>query len=338
MLKPCSIFIVVHYILFFSVTSGWGQDTYEDDDTYATANVIVINNETAQFHTFHEADDEDWVIFYALVGDSYAVKTFNLGSGVDTYIELYDTDGTTRLKSANFLGDPGHDDILDWTCNRSGVYYVKIKHAQPALFSEEAGYNLVLYYTDIFYLPSYLTGTVQSSTGQPISSARIQASGNKMNGTGLSTGDGSFLLSLEAGTYTLFVSANGFLSKTTTSVSVPGSPITINLVPTNTPPEANEDNFTVPKGGEVSGNVLLNDNDVDGDPLQAVLNRNVAHGTLLLRSNGSFIYNHNGDESLSDSFTYQANDGSTNSDSMTATIKITESKRVLIGPLLLLLN
>jgi VCBS repeat-containing protein len=69
--------------------------------------------------------------------------------------------------------------------------------------------------------------------------------------------------------------------------------------------------------------ILTNDTDVDGDPLTAVLVGNVSHGVLNLNTNGSFTYlsatNYNG----SDSFTYRANDGTTNGNLATVTINIT---------------
>ena len=348
MLKPFTTFILVHSILPFFVMPAWGLDSYEDDDQYGTANVFVIGSESAeneavQHHTFHETDDADWVVFYALAGTGYAIRTFNIdydiptGKFADTYIELYDTDGTTIVKSANFPGVPGHDDRLDWTCDKTGVYYVKIKKAPQALFVNEAGYDLVIFYTDIFYLPDYLTGTVKSSSGQPVSHAMIQASGSEMNGTTLSTTYGSFILSLKGGTYTIFVSAEGYLPKIISSVSVPGNSLTISLSPANTPPAAAADNFTVTKGGSVAGNVLLNDSDADGDPLQAVLDRNVSLGTLSFKSDGSFTYNHNGENFPADSFTYHVNDGSTNSNTVTVTIRV-DLSRTVVAPVLLLLK
>jgi hypothetical protein len=39
-----------------------------------------------------------------------------------------------------------------------------------------------------------------------------------------------------------------------------------------------------------SPGVLVNDNDPDGDPLTAVLDSDVSHGTLTLNSDGSFDY------------------------------------------------
>lgn len=349
MLKAITISILAHCGLFLSVLPGVGQDSYEDDDAYGAANVFVLGSETAQnqavqHHTFHSADDADWVVFYALAGNGYAIRTFNIVYDIpaqkfsDTYIELYDTDGTTRLDSANFEGDPGHEDILYWTCDKAGVYYVKIKRAPGSFFVNEAGYDLVLFYTDLFYLPAYLSGSVKSGSGQPIAHARIKASGSAMTGTGLSTTDGSFVLSLASGIYSIFVSADGFQSQSRSGVAVPASSLHIQLTPLNAAPVAKPDSFIVARGGTSSGNVLLNDTDGDGDPLQAVLDENVVHGTLSLNSNGSFNYQHDGDDSLSDAFTYHAHDGTAASGVVTVTINIDTTMNAVTPLIMLLLH
>src|SRR5213075_57041 len=68
--------------------------------------------------------------------------------------------------------------------------------------------------------------------------------------------------------------------------------------------------------------VLANDTDVDGNVLTAVLVTNPTHGTLTLNANGSFDYQPNANFNGSDSFTYRASDGATNSSSATVTITV----------------
>jgi VCBS repeat-containing protein len=69
--------------------------------------------------------------------------------------------------------------------------------------------------------------------------------------------------------------------------------------------------------------VLSNDTDADGDALTAALVSSVAHGTLTLNANGSFTYIPAADYNGSDSFTYRANDGKTNSNTATVSLTIT---------------
>ena len=102
--------------------------------------------------------------------------------------------------------------------------------------------------------------------------------------------------------------------------------VTINVIAINHPPVAVNDTYTTLEDVQLAvaaPGILANDTDVDGNPLTAVLVGNVTHGTLALNTNGGFTYlsatNYNG----SDSFTYRANDGTTNGNLATVTINIT---------------
>jgi hypothetical protein len=91
-------------------------------------------------------------------------------------------------------------------------------------------------------------------------------------------------------------------------------------------PFAVGDSAKVPRGGAVdvltSGarSVLDNDFDFERDRLTAVLSKDVKHGTLVLRSDGTFLYRHDGGNDKDDEFKYQAFDGT--SESREATVKI----------------
>lgn len=102
--------------------------------------------------------------------------------------------------------------------------------------------------------------------------------------------------------------------------------VTLNITPVNDPPVAVNDSYTTLEDVKLTvtaPGILVNDSDVEGDPLTVQLVSNVLHGTLTLNTNGSFTYlaatNYNG----SDSFTYRANDGTTNGNLATVTLNIT---------------
>jgi VCBS repeat-containing protein len=76
--------------------------------------------------------------------------------------------------------------------------------------------------------------------------------------------------------------------------------------------------LTVPS---VSG-VLFNDSDPNNDSLSAILVSTVAHGTLSLAANGSFTYTPNADYFGADSFTYKANDGTADGNTVTVSIDV----------------
>ncbi|MEQ1825297.1 MAG: Ig-like domain-containing protein [Pirellula sp.] len=73
--------------------------------------------------------------------------------------------------------------------------------------------------------------------------------------------------------------------------------------------------LTVPARG-----VLINDTDVDGEPLTSVLATAPSRGSVTLNADGSFIYTPNLDFSGLDTFTYRASDATS---SATATVSIT---------------
>ena len=86
----------------------------------------------------------------------------------------------------------------------------------------------------------------------------------------------------------------------------------LTVIPVQDTPVAVSDEYSVNEGDGLiveSGNsVLLNDTDADNDTLTAIIETDVAHGTLTLESDGSFTYDHDGSETTSDSFTYRASD------------------------------
>ncbi|MDQ3704117.1 MAG: cadherin-like domain-containing protein, partial [Chloroflexota bacterium] len=69
--------------------------------------------------------------------------------------------------------------------------------------------------------------------------------------------------------------------------------------------------------------VLSNDNDVEGSTLTAVLVSGPAHGSVTLNANGSFSYNPANNYNGPDSFTYKANDGNLDSNTVTVSITVT---------------
>jgi VCBS repeat-containing protein len=68
--------------------------------------------------------------------------------------------------------------------------------------------------------------------------------------------------------------------------------------------------------------VLGNDSDAEGDPLSAVLDTDVTNGTLTLSADGSFSYTPTLDFNGADTFTYHANDGAANSNTVTVILTV----------------
>ncbi|NJO18473.1 MAG: tandem-95 repeat protein [Thioploca sp.] len=100
---------------------------------------------------------------------------------------------------------------------------------------------------------------------------------------------------------------------------------TINITaPANHDPVANPDPYTTNEDEPVTGNVLTNDTDADGDSLSVTDNTNPSNGTLLgVNPDGSFTYTPNANFCGTDSFTYTISDGQTPPGTSTSTVTIT---------------
>ena len=106
--------------------------------------------------------------------------------------------------------------------------------------------------------------------------------------------------------------------------------VTISINGANDAPLAVADSITVNEGAtatqldSTATNVLTNDTDVDIEALTAQLVTGPANASFFtLNTDGTFSYTHNGTETTSDSFSYRAQDGTTNSNTVTVSILIT---------------
>ena len=90
----------------------------------------------------------------------------------------------------------------------------------------------------------------------------------------------------------------------------------------NVPPIALDDKASCMLGKTVVIPVLSNDYDADNDILTVIKKTDPAHGTVVLNSDNTFTYTHDGSSNLSDSFTYCVNDGRDDSNIATVSIAV----------------
>lgn len=110
-------------------------------------------------------------------------------------------------------------------------------------------------------------------------------------------------------------------------------PPTATLTPTTNPaPVAQDDAYTTPFNTalEITLETGVLQNDVDADPLGAVLGSNPQHGTLTLRTDGTFRYVPGPYFTGSDTFTYHADDGTSGSNVATVTIDIVVPNELML--------
>ncbi|MFV2069292.1 MAG: Ig-like domain-containing protein, partial [Pirellulales bacterium] len=102
--------------------------------------------------------------------------------------------------------------------------------------------------------------------------------------------------------------------------------VVINVVDTPERPIAIGDAYEVDQEGalnvDATTGILSNDTDPDADSLVAILGTSTANGTLNFQSDGSFSYAPDSGFTGTDSFTYQASDGTLRSSTATVTLTV----------------
>jgi VCBS repeat-containing protein len=186
-------------------------------------------------------------------------------------------------------------------------------------------------YSDTYTTPKNTTlnvpapGVLANDTdpeGDPLTASLLSSS---QHGTVGLSGDGSFTYTPDvdyAGTDSFTYKANDGTNDSNTAT------VTITITSANTPPVANADTYTTPKNTTLNipaPGVLANDTDPDGNPLTASLMSATQHGTVSLSGDGSFTYTPDADYVGTDSFTYKANDGAADSNTVTVTITVKET-------------
>ncbi len=199
-----------------TVVQTVGSDVYEDDDIFSSAGVITLNAVDAQRHTFHDAGDQDWVMFYGIAGETYEIRTEDTGTTADTVIELYASNGSTLItRRDDFAYKEG--ELLSWQCPADGIYYVKIRQYDPADYGTNTEYDLRVYHP-VGAGAGMLIGQVLDHLGSGIGGAVIKAL--SINTTAISLPNGYYLMVLPAGTYSITVGVPGYIPLTQENVIV----------------------------------------------------------------------------------------------------------------------
>ncbi|WP_145949512.1 cadherin-like beta sandwich domain-containing protein [Paenibacillus sp. Y412MC10] len=144
-----------------------------------------------------------------------------------------------------------------------------------------------------------------------------------VNGDPATSGTASSSIRLDEGpnTITIMVTAQDGTNQTY-SVTVTRAANTVPEAVDDGPYPMNQDTtLTV----NATNGVLTNDTDTDGDPLTAVLETAPTHGMLTMNPDGSFTYTPARGSNGSDSFTYKANDGYSDSNTATVTLVVNDN-------------
>lgn len=115
-----------------------------------------------------------------------------------------------------------------------------------------------------------------------------------------------------------------------------GGVFVISISPVNDAPVAQGDFFSLDEGTSFSANdekLLGNDSDSDSSDISVRLVDSPVNGTVELNSDGSFVYLHDGSETLGDRFTYQLDDGSLTSSIAEVEIQVNPVNDAPVGGL-----
>ncbi|WP_281848059.1 Ig-like domain-containing protein, partial [Olleya namhaensis] len=101
--------------------------------------------------------------------------------------------------------------------------------------------------------------------------------------------------------------------------------VTVTVQPTDSPntTNANDDAYFTTPTTDLVANVLVNDNDIEGDNQTVTANTDPTNGIVTIEENGDFTYTPNPGFSGTDSFTYTICDDNTDQACDTATVYIT---------------
>jgi large repetitive protein len=168
-----------------------------------------------------------------------------------------------------------------------------------------------------------------AATGVLINDSDVDNSGltvslvdNPQHGQVALNGNGSFTFTPAAN----FNGVDSFTYKATDDTADSNTAtVTITINAVNDAPVAAGDSYSTDEDTTLTvtaPGVLGNDTDIEASALVATLVASVTHGTLTLNADGSFVYTPTLNFNGSDSFTYKANDGQTDSNVVTVTITV----------------
>ena len=128
------------YDIRITPTVGSAPDAYEPDGSDAEASLIGTNG-TAQTHTMHLPGDKDWIRFNVTAGVIYEVNTFNLGSGADTVVGVFN-DNLEYLNGNDDGGDEPLASSAPFLATTSGTYYAFVYHYDINAFGADTQYDV----------------------------------------------------------------------------------------------------------------------------------------------------------------------------------------------------
>ena len=140
----------------FSNTALRCVDAYEDDDLVSNAQSINTLG-IAQHRNFHDSGDEDWAEFDVKGNVPYTITTSLVGASANTWLYLYEPDGTTEITNNDDCPGGGQESCIYWTAPTTDTYFIRVLQSGGA--GDCSGYEYDLTVTgnvEKVYLPLIL--------------------------------------------------------------------------------------------------------------------------------------------------------------------------------------
>lgn len=150
------------YYLLVSSSSGQGQysirvlEKYgegatwdgfnEPNDNWETAYSIGVGRENAIRTTVHprgaystNTGDYDWFRFNTILGQRYVIETYNVAPSLNTYLALFDTNGTSQITYDYSSGTGNSEARIIWQAPQTGEFFIRVRAESS---SESGGYSI----------------------------------------------------------------------------------------------------------------------------------------------------------------------------------------------------
>ena len=217
-------------------------DLFELDDTPGQASQLILRQ--AQMHNLDKPGDTDWAKFSASQGSNYTISTSDLGPAADTYLYLYDTDGTTLLASNDdFGGSLGSQ--IQWSAPVAGTYYVMVKHWNPNVAGCSTTYTLNLAPMYTIFAPGIFRNGVSVLTYK-IAGQILDGQQNPVEGVTVSIGSTSVVTN-SLGYFTILNLTPGNYIVTPTKINYSFTPLSRSI---SLPPDMANQNFAAVSSDE----------------------------------------------------------------------------------------
>ncbi|WP_301750354.1 tandem-95 repeat protein [uncultured Erythrobacter sp.] len=293
-------------------------------DVNEAPTAVVLNNQLTARDENSPSAAAVKVADIAITDDALGTETITL-TGADA--ALFEVVGSElRLRAGTALN-----------FEAKSAYNVTVNVADNSIGTPAVSANYTLSVNDVNEAPTAVTDTF-SMDENTVLNGNILANDVDPDGDALTPSitrgpdNGAVTLNLTTGAFVYTPNSNFFGSDSFDYIISDGSltssaTVTITVIDVNDPPVGSADTYTTAEDTVLNviaaNGVLFNDNDIDNDPLTAVLVTGPANGSLTLNANGSLVYtpflNFNG----TDSFTYRPNDGTESGDPVTVTINVT---------------